>query len=239
MSEPIPVYIGLDRRETVAWHVCAQSILDNASDPDRIQLHAVTGKQRDGSNAFTYARFLVPWRQRFNGHALWMDGDMLVRGDLVELWGLRQNGYMGVQVVKHDYLTKHPVKYLGQRNEDYPRKNWSSVVLWNCAYFPNRVLTPSFVERAPGSFLHQFRWLRDEQIGTLPQSWNRLVLEQPLQPDDNLRHFTIGSPCFKDYADCDGADEWHETYRRMIAPYEYRHLYEPQDRVGKLVLQSV
>jgi hypothetical protein len=23
-------------------------------------------------------------------------------------------------------------KYLGNKNEDYPRKNWSSLILWNC-----------------------------------------------------------------------------------------------------------
>jgi hypothetical protein len=113
---------------------------------------------------------------------------------------------------------KHPVKYLGAKNEDYPRKNWSSVVLWNCGYFPNKILYPDFVSQQTGAFLHRFGWLRNEQVGALPLEWNKLVLEQELSHYDKLRHFTIGTPCFAEYADCDGAEEWHATFKRAIAP---------------------
>ena len=139
---------------------------------------------------------------------------MIVRQgvDIAELWALR-DPYRSVQVVKHpDYQTKHPGKYLGSKNEDYPRKNWSSVILFNCNSFPNRVLTPDFVRRAPGSYLHRFEWLKDDdRIGCLPSEWNRLVLEQRVQPTDKLLHYTIGTPCFRAYASCDHAEEWHRA----------------------------
>ncbi|HEY1326266.1 MAG TPA: glycosyltransferase [Casimicrobiaceae bacterium] len=211
----IPVFIGYDPREAVAYHVCVQSILDQTK--EEVSFHPVSGEMRDGSNAFIYARFLVPWRMGFRGHAIFMDGDMIVRGDIGELWDLRSS-HVGAQVVKHDYKTKHPVKYLGNPNNDYPRKNWSSVVLWSCGFFPNRMLTPKFVSEAPGSYLHRFQWLKDDQIGEIPEAWNKLVLEQTLEADDKLRHFTIGTPCFSEYADCDGAEDWHSTLGRALAP---------------------
>ena len=213
----IPVFIGYDPREAAAYHVCQQSILDNSPGAD-VAFYPVCGEQRDGSNTFIYERFLVPYKMRFQGHAIWLDGDMIVRGDIRELWRERPIGYMGCSVVKHDYKTKHPVKYLGNKNEDYPRKNWSRVILWDCVIFPNRVQVPDFVSRATWAYLHRFQWLADHQIGSLPEKWNRLVLEQDIQPTDELLHYTIGTPCFAEYADCDGADEWHQTYNRMVAP---------------------
>lgn len=211
------VFIGYDPREAVAYHVCQQSIIENCSAPGRLSFHPVTGERRDGSNDFIYARFLVPYLCGFAGSAVFVDGDMIVRGDILELAELRQS-HVGAQVVKHDYRTKHPTKYLGNKNEDYPRKNWSSVILWACDFWPNRLLTPEYVAAASGSFLHRFQWLRDDQIGEIPAAWNRLVLEQDTQPDDKLLHYTIGIPAFAEYAACDGAEEWWSTYRRMIEP---------------------
>jgi hypothetical protein len=120
--------------------------------------------------------------------------------------------------VPHDYSTKYPIKYLGARNEDYPRKNWSSVILWNCAYFPNRKLTPEFVTKASGSHLHRFEWLADNQIDHLPLNWNHLTMEYPENPQAHLYHYTVGTPCFKGYESQEGAQEWYDTLDRATAP---------------------
>lgn len=212
---PLRVFIGYDKREAVTYHTCVQSIIEHARYPQWLQFTPVTGEQRDGSNAFIYARFLVPYWCGFKGRAVFIDGDMLLRADISELFAGRMPE--AVRVVKHNYKTKHAVKYLGYANADYPRKNWSSVILWNCAR--HRVLTPAFVAAMSGAYLHRFSWLEDDQIGELPPEWNKLVLEQPLSPDDKLRHFTIGAPCFSEYADCDGAQEWHQTLHRAMAPH--------------------
>lgn len=216
----IPIFIGFDKREAVAYHVCQQSIIENCSRPDLLSFHAVTGERRDGSNDFIYSRFLVPYRMGYKGWAIFMDGDMVVRGDICDLWA-RRSLLTGVQVVKHeDYETRFPVKYLGAPNENYHRKNWSSVILWNCGFFPNRKLTPKYVADATGSHLHRFEWLEDEEVGNLPSGWNRLVLEQDVQESDSLLHYTIGTPCFDEYAKCDRSEEWHAVYKRMTAPME-------------------
>ncbi|MCM3900887.1 MAG: hypothetical protein ND866_04210, partial [Pyrinomonadaceae bacterium] len=91
----------------------------------------------DGSNQFIYSRFLVPHLMEYKGWAMFFDGDMLCRSDIKELWKLRDDSY-GLMVAKHNYKTKHKLKYLGTDmltvNPDYPRKNWSSVMLINCEY---------------------------------------------------------------------------------------------------------
>lgn len=213
--EQIRIFIGADPREMSAYHVCCQSILDHTD--ANVSFHPVRGLARDGSNSFTYERFLVPYRCGFQGIAIFVDGDMLVRADIAELAAMARLD-RGACVVKHDYKTKYPVKYLGYKNEDYPKKNHSSVVVWNCAYYPNRVLTPEFVAKHDGAYLHRFSWLTEEQIGELPVQWNRLVLEQELQADDKLRHFTIGIPAFAEYRDCEGAEEWFATLERALLP---------------------
>jgi hypothetical protein len=211
------VFVGYDPREAVAYHTCVQSIIETARDPMNLSFTPVCGPQRDGSNTFIYSRFEVPWRCGFKGIALWLDGDMIVRHPIEDLAALIRLD-VGACVVKHDYKTKHPIKYLGNKNEDYERKNWSSVIGWNCNFFPNRALTPEYIAEQTGAHLHRFAWLADHQIGEISSEWNRLVLEQAVTPDDKILHYTCGTPCFAEYADCDSAEYWHATHKRASAP---------------------
>jgi lipopolysaccharide biosynthesis glycosyltransferase len=212
--KPIPIFIGYDPREAIAYHVCANSIIRHASQPVAIVPLALNlfadykETHTDGSNQFIYSRFLVPHLMGYTGHAIFIDGDMIVRGDIVELWNLR-NAYFDVQVVKHDYQTRMTEKYLGSKNENYPRKNWSSVILWNCSSYPNRRLTPEFVQKSTGAELHRFTWIDDERIGELPKEWNWLPDEYGANLDAKLLHYTLGTPCFHEFATTPQGDEWH------------------------------
>jgi lipopolysaccharide biosynthesis glycosyltransferase len=220
--KPIPVFIGYDPREAIAFHVCANSIIRQASRPVCIIPLALNLFQdykethTDGSNQFIYSRFLVPHLMDYTGWAIFIDGDMIVRGDIVELWEL-QNSYNDVMVVKHDYKTRMPVKYLGSKNEDYPRKNWSSVILWNCNSHPNRKLTPDFIQQATGAQLHRFSWVDDERIGELPPEWNWLPDEYGENLDAKLLHYTLGAPCFQEFANTPQGGEWHRE--RILTEY--------------------
>ena len=102
---------------------------------------------------------------------------------------------------------------MGAKNEDYPRKNWSSVILWNCSSFPNRRLTPDFVQHATGSELHRFTWLDDERIGELPKAWNWLPDEFGPSEDAKLLHYTLGTPCFNEFKDTPMAEVWHQEHQ--------------------------
>jgi lipopolysaccharide biosynthesis glycosyltransferase len=215
----IPLFVGFDQREAVAYHTFVQSVIDTTSVPVAITpliLSALPGYAEthvDGSNTFIYSRFLTPYLAQFSGWAIFADGDMVCREDLKKLWELKDDKY-AVMVVKHDYTTKASQKYLGNKNENYPKKNWSSVILWNCSHPKNRVLTPEFVMSKDGKFLHRFSWLNDCDIGEIPHEWNWLTTEYADNYDAKLLHYTLGTPCFKNYRDCDMSDVWRKSYLR-------------------------
>ena len=210
----IRIFIGYDPREAIAYHVCANSIIRHSSKPVAFTALALNNLQdyeeghTDGSNQFIYSRFLVPHLMEYNGWAIFMDGDMLVRDDIEKLWALRDDS-KAVMVVKHDYQTKLTEKYLGSKNENYPRKNWSSVILWNCGHEANKAVTPEFVQNATGAQVHRFTWLTDDLIGELPNVWNWLPDEFGANPDAKLLHYTLGTPSFHDFATTPMGDEWH------------------------------
>jgi len=212
----IPVYVGFDPREEIGYHVFCSSVLNNTSAPvSFIPLDQRTlggDYQRDGTNAFIYSRFLVPYLAGYSGWALFADGcDMLCRGDVAELWALRDL-YSAVQVVKHDYKTRHPRKYLGTSmeapNDNYPRKNWSSLMLINCAHFAWRSLTPENIKEMSGAELHRFEWMKQELVGELPRQWNWLADEYGENSEAKLLHWTAGIPAFPAHADAPHAREW-------------------------------
>jgi len=218
MKDIIPIFIGYDPREAVAYHTCVNSIIRHATQP--VAIHPVAlnlfaeykETHGDNSNHFVYTRFLVPWLMHWSGWAIFIDGDMIVRDDIAKLWNLRQSN-KDVMVVKHDYKTRMPVKYMGAKNEDYPRKNWSSVILWNCSSFPNRKLTPEFIQNATGSLLHRFTWLDDDRIGSLPVEWNWLPDEFGPNENAKLLHYTLGTPCFNEFKDTPMAEVWHQEHQ--------------------------
>lgn len=218
----IRIFIGYDPRESIAYHVCCNSLIRHSSTTlnitplalnnisDFVETHA------DGSNQFIYSRFLIPHLMNYEGWALFIDGDMIVRSDIQELWTMRDES-KAVMCVHHDYKTKMQTKYLGAKNQNYPRKNWSSVVLWNCGHPANKDVTLEFVQNSSGAQLHRFTWLKDDQIGELPKIWNWLPDEFGPNLDAKLLHYTLGTPCFVEFADTPMGSEWHRE--RILTEY--------------------
>lgn len=221
---PFEIFVGYDPRERIAFHACVESILDNASVPVSITpLYQPTLKEfvmpthLDGykpSNGFIFTRFLTPYLSNYRGKALFLDGDMIVQGDVGELMELDLGG-IGVRVVKHDYQPKYATKYLNNVNKAYPRKNWSSVILWNCGFYPNSYLTPEAVGSATGEYLHQFKWLSESQIGELPKEWNYLVGEDNQAQDPKLIHFTNGIPAWDEWRELGHGQVWDKYVAQM------------------------
>jgi lipopolysaccharide biosynthesis glycosyltransferase len=218
-TEIVRLAVGFDQREAVAYHTFCQSLLDHSSQPLVISPLALKSlgiyreTHSDGSNAFIYSRFLTPYIYGYSGWAIFADGDMVCKSDIADLWRLRSEDY-AVMVVKHQYETKATTKYLGNKNENYPRKNWSSLVLWNCGHPKNKILTPEFVSAQTGAYLHRFSWLDDGEIGELPKSWNWLTTEYEDNATADLLHYTLGTPCFKDYQSAPMADAWWAAHLR-------------------------
>ena len=220
MADCIKIVVGFDQREAIAYHTFSQSVLEKSSLPVLflpLSMNTLKGYKEthnDKSNDFVYSRFLTPYLHNFEGWAIFADGDMVCQSDIKELWDLRDET-KALQVVMHDYKTKFNQKYLGNTNENYPRKNWSSLILWNCSHPKHKVLTPDFISSQTGKYLHRFSWLDDEDIGELPIDWNWLAIEYPNNPKAKIIHYTLGTPCFKDYRNTEMTVTWHEVQQKV------------------------
>lgn len=206
------IFCGYDQREEVGFHVFCRSLLSRASVPVKITPIGTLGGAQ-GSNAFTYSRFMVPALMGYQGRAIFIDGsDMLMLTDIAELDALFDRRY-AVQVVKHPaYKTSHKVKYVGTAlecpNLNYARKNWASVMLLNCEH--------DAWKRVPaGLDALQLRFIPDEAIGEIAPEWNRLVDEGQPQ-DGKVLHWTAGVPAFKAYANAPAAAHWHAERARLL-----------------------
>lgn len=232
-SQPYRVFIGFDAGEMRACTVAAASMYHHSNRRevriDRLSRLSLwrhyqrpTTRMPNGqlfdelsgapmSTDHAIARFFVPFLCGYEGWALFTDGDVLVRADVRELFALADEQY-AVQVVQHPPLLSEAEKKNGQVQQAYPKKNWSSVCLWNCGHPANRALTLDVVNAWPGRDLHAFQWLTDDQIGSLPARWNVLVGHQT-DPDPALVHFTLGCPDVPGHAADPYADEWFAVAR--------------------------
>lgn len=220
----IRVFIGYDVDEIAAYHVLSQSIIRQATMPVSItpvalhQLPLTREWHIKQSNQFAFSRFLVPWMCNYEGWAIWMDADMLVRDDLAKLWALRDSS--AVQVVKHNWNPADGKKFLGRPQSQYPqlpngetRKLWSALMLINCAKC--KMLTPEYINEASGLHLHQFQWLADEEIGELPAEWQHAVCVNRPDRRAKLVHWTLGGPWWPEYDSVPFADEWRYIAREV------------------------
>lgn len=214
------LFAGYDEREAIGFHVFVASVLERATVPVSFHPLSASGLPQ-GSNAFTFSRFLVPWLMQFNGRAIFCDAcDMLMLEDIAELDALYDSAY-AVQVVHRPvYKTRHPLKYIGTSmqcpNRDYERKNWASVMMINCGHEAWRPMTPDFVCAQVPLKLLQLRFIDDADIGYLPERWNRIVDEAGPIDGAALLHYTAGLPCFPHYRNTPGADLWRAQYESMI-----------------------
>ncbi len=231
------IYIGWDPREGAAYGVALSSLTRWLT--DSIPVHALAmsdmikrglysrpTETRDGrlwdtisgapmATEHACARFLVPHLAR-EGWALFMDGDMLVRGDLAPLFD-SLDPEMAVYCVKHRHEPPAGVKMDGQLQTAYARKNWSSFMILNASHPANRALTVDLINTAPGRDLHRYCWLPDELIGELPASYNFLVGHTDPAVEPICVHFTDGVPDMPGYENVPYADEWRAERRRWAA----------------------
>lgn len=204
---PLPVYIGYDPVETVAFHTLAHTIIQNASGPvaitpigNTVLTHEMWWRPRGphDSSQFSNARFMVPFLQGFKGVAIYMDCDQLCFGDVYDLAAIAADDDESrpVWCRQHFYEPKTTKKYLDQPQTTYQFKNWSSLMVFNCSHPDAKRLTRPYVNDAPGLDLHQFRWCELTAPGKLPNSWNILVGEEGAYAEQTLNHvhFTIGGP---------------------------------------------
>jgi hypothetical protein len=238
--KPFRVFIGFDPREAEAFAVARDSIrkfdrhimvhglvLDDLREQG---LYTRPTERRLGklwdvisgaymATEFAVSRFLVPEivrREKWYGWALFMDCDMMVRHSLNGLRALLDDD-KAVMCVKHDHRPMFNVKMDGQEQTSYPRKNWSSVLAFNCDHYANQTLSADFVNSKRGLDLHQLCWLTDDEIGELPPTWNYLVGHTEGVPDPSIVHWTDGIPTLSAFKDAEYADEFFATLNKWAA----------------------
>lgn len=221
------VFVGYDPREDIAWRVCRHSIHRHASaalevrplrQPTLREL-GLYDRPADGpaSTEFSLTRFLTPYLAAYEGWSLFVDCDFLFTTDLAALFDTLDPN-KAVYVVQHDYVPVNAVKMDGKQQSAYPRKNWSSFMIFNGSHPTVKALTPEVVNTATPAYLHRFGWIdNDDQIGSLDLGWNFLVGEYALpKAPPSAIHYTNGGPWFPEWVDVDYGDLWLQERDRLL-----------------------
>ena len=205
-NKPLVIMIGYDHRQPVSYNVLHQSIVNTSKKPVAITplVLPTLPLKRQGLTPFTFSRFLVPYLCDYEGWALFLDIDMILRHDVSELFALADDKY-AVMVSKNEH-----------------KFEWASAILFNCGHPSNKVLTPSFIEHANG--LHQISWLKDNEVGSFPGEWNHLVGYDRERLDAKLVHYTQGVPAFDETEDSEYGKEWQDTAQNCMSTLPWEHL---------------
>ena len=222
------VFIGYDTREDIAYQVCKHSIQSRNTNVDIRPLKQEELRKagwysrstdRLASTEFTFTRFLVPELCNFTGWALFCDCDIIFLDDVANLFSLADEKY-AVMCAKHSYTPTHSIKMDGKTQTVYPRKNWSSVMLFNCGHPSNKKLDMDTVNshELNGSYFHRFQWLKDEEIGEFSHEWNWLTdwYQEPKDGKPKALHYTEGGPWFENYRNCEYHNEWKLELHKMM-----------------------
>ena len=228
--DTLPIFVGYDPREDFAYQVCEYSISRNMPHSTVAPLIQIDLRDKGmywreidslASTEFTFTRFLVPELTDYTGWALFCDCDVIFLPGAANLYSHLDNRY-AVMCVQHDYNPVNSIKMDGKFQHLYPRKNWSSVVLWNCAHPANRVVNAQMVTQESGAYLHRFSWLDDSLIGNLPVSFNWLTdwYREPTDGEPAILHYTEGGPWFPKYRNCEYSAEWKDLAISMLTGQE-------------------
>ena len=226
-DKKINVFVGYDSKEPIATYVCIDSIMEHTNSEINFNILNLNNLKsifsrlpnKKQSTEFAFSRFLVPYLSDYQGVSIFCDSDFLFLENLENL--IKEvDTSKAVSVVQHDYIPKTKTKFLNQEQTVYPRKNWSSIMVFNNSLCNQ--LTPEIVNTESGLYLHRFQWLEDDQIGKLDRRWNHLVDEYEYRNKTEIGalHYTIGGPYFKEYSKCSYADLWFSQLRKVLKPID-------------------
>ena len=220
------IFIGYDSREDIAYRVAKETLEKHSSIPleitpivqSELRHQGIYWREPDtlAATEFSFTRFLTPHLAGYTGWALFCDCDFLFRGDIAAITDY-MDGAKAVMCVPHEYTPTESVKMDGKAQHQYPRKNWSSFVLFNCEHPQVKALTPKVVNEQTGMYLHRFQWLTDDLIGALPIAFNYLEGWHTKQdcPNPIGVHFTRGGPWFNEWQNVEYAAEWNAAAAKV------------------------
>lgn len=228
----IKVFIGYDSKQDIStklgysnnapYQVCKQSILEHNKDVKvyPLKLSSLTelglytrDEDTSSTTEFTYSRFLVPFLSDYKGISIFCDSDFLWNCDIASTLEYFTDDY-AVLCAKHDYVPKSETKMDGLKQTVYPRKNWSSLMVFNNSHPDTRNLTLKTVNSATPKYLHRMGWAQDKHIGELPLEYNWLEGEYSSDIIPKAIHFTNGGPWHNTW-DGDYKNFWNTIYSKL------------------------
>ena len=234
MKESLKIYIGYDSRQDIdplgrgvinpPYQVCKASIRDYNT---RVQIIPLKldeliskglysrGKDPLASTEFTYSRFLVPYLSDYKGIALFCDSDFLWQTDITDVLKYFDTR-LSVMCCQHEYTPTNNTKMDGLKQTIYPRKNWSSLMLFNCSDQDCKKLTPEVINKESPKYLHRMNWTDDKKIGNIPLEYNWLEgdYDNNAAIEPKAIHYTNGGPWHNTW-DGDYKDNWLNTYNTL------------------------
>lgn len=242
-SGPLNIFIGYDSRHYDATNVCHNSIFDNLPVHVRQHVNIVhldtskidgwTREYKDQSTEFTYSRFLCPYLSNYEGISIFCDDDFIFRENILNLLFFIAHD-QAVACVKHDFKEVSDVKFNSEKNVSYPKKLWSSLMVFNNTHPDCKKLTLESVQEQSGKYLHQFEWTDEGKIGSIPSKWNWCEGYSELTElyKSYGLHFTRGGPWIDDM-DCSNLAgiEFYELYRikHLVGLDQERFTYHPKN----------
>jgi len=176
--------------------------------------------EENTSNPFSRTRFLTPIIDSVYSDSEWTlfsDDDFLFLQNPINLISSLDSS-KAVYVCKHpEYQSRVNIKMDKQTNPNYPKKNWSSFMIFN-----NEKFTLTFEEIFSMNLkdLHQFKWCKENEIGEVPLEWNWLVGEYEDRHDVNALHYTLGGPWYEIPFDSNLNSVWFEYEKQMIKDFK-------------------
>lgn len=241
-------YIGYDNREDIVYQTARSSLLYHNPETvnvipliqDNLRANRIYTRPKDllAATDFSLTRFLTPilyndshykYIDAFSKYCFFVDCDFLFTKDLSELYEeINDNPQYAVYCVKHDYTPLDVQKMAGQRQYKYPRKNWSSFMVFNTRHevFRNTQKFIDMVNTASPAYLHQFKWIDDDAIYGLDKKYNFLVgeylapdqlpelIQQPTDKTPHCIHYTLGVGVFENYSCVDYHLLWQQYSER-------------------------
>ena len=227
MKDRVRLFIGHDSKQSAISDTCRLSIQDHSDIRiETIHLSSLEAsglfwrQQAEGSTDFAFTRFLTPYLKGFYGYAIFCDSDFIWNCDPLDLLDLI-DPMKAVSVVQHNIQKDQikPFKMDGQKQSWYPRKNWSSLMVFNCDHPFTKRLTPHTVSESPAGYLHEFQWCDNKSIGSIPHTYNYLVGYYNDISDPKAVHYTDGGPWHAGYENVEFADRFNFYKQKVIDKY--------------------
>ena len=225
MKKHINIFIDYDGDHPDAYNVCRESILRSSErynlEVRPLNYNTVSDycrvKDETESTQFSFARFWTPYESSHEGVSIFVDSDFVFLDSIDKLIDLYDDRY-AVMCCKHeDYKPKAEVKMDGKLQTQYPRKNWSSLIIFNNSHPANNVLQPILLNTYTGAHLHRFEWLQDSEIGSIPVEWNWLVdyytETESFKP--KALHYTDGGPWLNQHKNCSYNKIWKAIHNEI------------------------